>query len=168
MAADNKSMAKFELAPIPPAPRGVPEVEVTFEIDANGMVEVNAKDLRTGRAQGVKVVASSGLTAEEVERIIEEASQYQESDVKRKELAELKNSAEALLYTSERAVQECAELVEAEVLEAVSQDIAGLRALIDGDGDAVAIRDGLQQLELSAYRIAESMYGADYGTPDDA
>lgn len=168
MAADNKSMAKFELAPIPPAPRGVPEVEVTFEIDANGMVEVNAKDLRTGRAQGVKVVASSGLSAEEVERIIAEASQYQESDVKRKELAELKNSAEALLYTSERAVQECAEIVDAEVLEAVSVDIAGLRALIDGDGDAVAIRDGLQQLELSAYRIAESMYGADYGTPEDA
>jgi molecular chaperone DnaK len=159
MAADNKTLAKFELAPIPPAPRGVPEIEVAFDIDANGMVEVSAKDLRTGRSQSVRVVASSGLSAEQIEQILVDADRYRDSDVKRKELAELKNGAEALLYTSEKAVEECAELVSEEVLEAVRQDIAVLRELLAGEGDAIAIREALQQLELSAYRIAESMYG---------
>jgi molecular chaperone DnaK len=159
MAADNKTLAKFELAPIPPAPRGVPEIEVSFDIDANGMVEVSAKDLRTGRQQSVRVVASSGLSAEQIDQILADAERYRDSDVKRKELAELKNSAEALLYTSEKAVEECAELVSAEVLDAVRNDIAVLRDLLAGEGDAIAIREALQQLELSAYRIAESMYG---------
>ncbi|MCB9612694.1 MAG: molecular chaperone DnaK [Sandaracinus sp.] len=159
MAADNKTLAKFELAPIPPAPRGVPEIEVAFDIDANGMVEVSAKDLRTGRSQSVRVVASSGLSSEQIDQILADAERYKDSDVKRKELAELKNSAEALLYTSEKAVEECAELVSVEVLDAVRNDIAVLRELLAGEGDAIAIRDALQQLELSAYRIAESMYG---------
>ncbi|MCU0672957.1 MAG: molecular chaperone DnaK [Myxococcota bacterium] len=159
MSADNKTLAKFELAPIPPAPRGVPEIEVSFDIDANGMVEVSAKDLRTGRQQSVRVVASSGLSAEQIDQILVDAERYRDSDVKRKELAELKNSAEALLYTSEKAVEECAELVSAEVLDAVRNDIAVLRDLLAGEGDAIAIREALQQLELSAYRIAESMYG---------
>ncbi len=159
MAADNKTLAKFELAPIPPAPRGVPEIEVSFDIDANGMVEVSAKDLRTGRQQLVRVVASSGLSPEQIDQILADAERYRDSDVKRKELAELKNSAEALLYTSEKAVEECAELVSAEVLDAVRGDIAVLRDLLAGEGDAIAIREALQQLELSAYRIAESMYG---------
>jgi molecular chaperone DnaK len=159
MSADNKTLAKFELAPIPPAPRGVPEIEVSFDIDANGMVEVSAKDLRTGRQQSVRVVASSGLSAEQIDQILADAERYRDSDVKRKELAELKNSAEALLYTSEKAVEECAELVSAEVLDAVRNDIAVLRDLLAGEGDAIAIREALQQLELSAYRIAESMYG---------
>ncbi|MEC7518249.1 MAG: molecular chaperone DnaK [Myxococcota bacterium] len=158
MAADNKTLAKFELAPIPPAPRGVPEIEVRFEIDADGIVNVSAKDLGSGREQKVRVVASSGLTQEQVDKLVEEAGKYRESDEKRKELAELRNSAEALLYTSERAVEEMAELVDPDVIEAVAQDIAQLRELLGG-GDAIAIREALQQLELSAYRIAESMYG---------
>jgi len=160
MAADNKSLARFELSPIPPAPRGVPEIEVSFDIDANGMVTVTAKDLGTGRSQNIKVVASSGLSNEQIDRIIADAEQYRESDAKRKELAELKNSAEALLYTSERAVEECAELVPAEVLEEVSADIQRLKDLCAGEGDAIAIRDALQALEMSAYKIAESMYGS--------
>lgn len=160
MSADNKSLAKFELAPIPPAPRGVPEIEVSFDIDANGMVDVHAKDLRTGREQRVRVVASSGLTAEQIDEIIADSEKYRESDTKRKELAELKNSAEALLYTSVRAVEECAEFVPEEVIKEVQGDIDALRGLIDGEGDAVAIREGLQALELSAYKIAEAMYGS--------
>ncbi len=158
MAADNKTLAKFELAPIPPAPRGVPEIEVKFEIDADGIVHVSAKDIRTGREQKVRVVASSGLTQEQVDGLVQDADRYRESDQKRKELAELRNSAEALLYTSERAVEECAELVPKDVIDAVSKDIGTLRGLLEG-GDAIAIREALQQLELSAYRIAESMYG---------
>jgi len=158
MAADNKTLAKFELAPIPPAPRGVPQVDVTFDIDANGIVNVSAKDLGTGKEQSVRLVASSGLTPGQIEKIITEAEQYQRSDVRRKELAELKNSAEALLYTSEKAVEECAEIVSAEILDQVRADIQNLRGLLDA-GDAIAIKEGLSQLELSAYRIAESMYG---------
>lgn len=161
MAADNTTLAKFELAPILPAPREVPEIEVSFDIDANGMVEVTARDLRSGKVQSIRVVASSGLTAEELDRIIAESDQHKESDIKRKELAELRNSAQGLLYTSEQAATECADLVDAEIIEQVQADAKHLRDLIEGDGDAIAIRDALQSLELSAYRIAESMYSED-------
>ena len=159
MSADNKTLAQFELAPIPPAPRGVPQIEVAFDIDANGIVNVSAKDLGTGKEQTVRIVASSGLTQEQIDQIITDAGEYRQSDEKRKELAELRNSAEALLYTSERACEECAELVEGEIIDTVKTDIDALRSLIDGSGDAISIKEALQQLELSAYRIAESMYG---------
>jgi molecular chaperone DnaK len=168
MAADNKSLAKFELAPIPPAPRGVPQIEVSFDIDADGILHVKAKDLGTGKEQSVRVVASSGLTKDQIDRMVGEASQYRKIDEKRKELAELKNSAEALLYTSEKAVDECADLVAPEILDAVRADIKTLRALIDGEGDALAIKEALSQLELSAYRIAESMYGSAGGNETGA
>jgi molecular chaperone DnaK len=159
MAADNKSLAKFELAPIPPAPRGVPEIEVQFHIDADGILSVSAKDLRTGREQKMRVVASSGLTKEQIDRLVQDAERFKQSDAKRKELAELRNAAAALLYTSERAVTECADLVDAAILEAVKRDIDALKATLES-GDAIAIREALQALELSAYKIAESMYGA--------
>ncbi len=159
MAEDNKSLAKFELAPILPAPRGVPEIEVTFDIDADGVVNVSAKDLGTGREQNIRVVASSGLTEKDIERIIAEAETYKTTDQKRRELAELRNTAEALLYTSERAVAECRELVAEEVVAQVESDIATLKSCVE-EGDAIAIRDALEVLELSAYRIAEAMYGS--------
>lgn len=168
MAADNTTLAKFELAPILPAPREVPEIEVSFDIDANGMVEVTARDLRSGKVQSIRVVASSGLTAEELDRIIAESDQHKESDLKRKELAELRNSAQGLLYTSEQAATECADLVDAEIIEQVQADAKHLRDLIEGDGDAIAIRDALQSLELSAYRIAESMYSEEPPAADPA
>ncbi len=158
MAEDNKSLAKFELAPILPAPRGVPEIEVTFDIDADGVVNVSAKDLGTGREQNIRVVASSGLTEQEIERIIGEADAYKTSDQKRRELAELRNAAEALLYTSERAVAECRELVAEEVVAQVDADVQSLQVCIK-EGDAIAIKDALETLELSAYKIAEAMYG---------
>jgi len=161
MAADNKSLARFELAGIPPAPRGVPEIEVSFEIDANGIVHVTAKDLGTGRAQSVRVVASSGLSADQIEALVDEANEFKESDAKRRELAELRNSAEALLYTSERAVEECVEIVAEEILVEVQHDVDALRGLLEEGGDALSIREALQTLELSAYRIAEAMYGGD-------
>jgi molecular chaperone DnaK len=159
MAGDNKSLAQFELSPIPPAPRGVPQVEVRFDIDADGIVHVSAKDLGTGREQKVRVVASSGLTRDQIDNIVQDADRYKQSDAKRKELAELRQSAEALLYTSERAVTEFVDIATPELLEGVKADIAQLRATIDG-GDAIAIREALQKLELSAYKMAESMYGS--------
>jgi molecular chaperone DnaK len=158
MSEDNKSLAKFELAPILPAPRGVPEIEVTFDIDADGVVNVSAKDLGTGREQNIRVVASSGLTEQDIDRIIGEAEAYKTTDQKRRELAELRNAAEALLYTSERAVAECRELVAEDVVAQVEADIEALHVCID-EGDAIAIKDALETLELSAYKIAEAMYG---------
>jgi molecular chaperone DnaK len=159
MAADNRTLAKFELSPLPPAPRGVPEIEVTFELDANGIMNVNAIDQRTGRQQRVRVVAAGGLTTEQVGQIIGDADRFKDSDKKRKELAELKNSADALLYTSERAVTECIDLVPAAVLEEVKLDVAALKEQL-AKQDAAAIREALQRLEISAYKIAESMYGS--------
>lgn len=159
MAADNKTLAKFELSPIPPAPRGVPQIEVSFDIDVNGIVNVSAKDLGSGREQTVKVVASSGLSQDQIANIIKESDSFKNSDEKRKELAELRNSAEALLYTSERAADECAEFVSPEVITAVKKSASDLRSLIEGSGDAISIREALKDLELMAYRIAESMYG---------
>ena len=159
MADDNKSLAKFELAPILPAPRGVPEIEVTFDIDADGVVNVSAKDLGTSREQNIRVVASSGLSEEDIERIIGEADAYKTTDEKRRELAELRNAAEALLYTSERAVAECREMVAEDILAQVEADIESLHVCVD-EGDAIAIKDALETLELSAYKIAEAMYGS--------
>jgi molecular chaperone DnaK len=159
MAADNRTLSKFELAPIPPAPRGVPEIEVTFEIDPNGIMNVSAIDIRTGKQQRVRVVASSGLTAEQVDQLVTDAERFKDTDKRRRELAELSNSADALLYTTERAVVDCAELVPAAVLDEVKVDIGTLKDLLAAGKDPPAIREALQRLEVSAYKIAESMYG---------
>ncbi len=163
MSADNRTLAKFELSPIPPAPRGVPEIDVTFEIDADGIMNVSAIDRGTGKQQTVRVVASSGLTKEQVDQLVTDADKFKDSDKKRKDLAEIKNSAEALLYTSERAVTECADLVPADVLAQVKVDAQALRGLVEGTGDMISIREALQRLEVSAYKIAESMYGSKDG-----
>jgi molecular chaperone DnaK len=168
MAGDNKSLARFELTGIPPAPRGVPQIEVNFDIDAEGILHVSARDLGTKRAQKVSVVPSSGLTEQEINQIVGQADQFRQSDEKRRELAELKNNAEGLLYTSERACDECAEIVSADIIKQVRDDIAYLRGLISGSGDAISIRDALQQLEQSAYKIAEAMYGSAEAAPGDA
>jgi molecular chaperone DnaK len=159
MAKDNKTLAKFELAPIPPAPRGVPEIEVTFEIDANGIMHVNAVDRGTNKQQTVRVVASSGLSSDEVDRLVADAERFKDADKRRRDLAELKNSADALLYTSERAATECVDLVPATVVAQVTEDIAVLKELLESSQDVPAIREALQKLEVSAYKIAESMYG---------
>jgi molecular chaperone DnaK len=167
MARDNKTLAKFELSPIPPAPRGVPEIEVTFEIDANGIMNVNAIDRGTGKQQTVRVVASSGLSQDQVDKLVADAEQFKDDDRRRRELAELKNSADALLYTSERAASECADLVPAPVIEQVKLDIEKLKELLAASEDAGAIREALQRLEISAYKIAESMYGGEIAGNDE-
>jgi molecular chaperone DnaK len=133
---------------------------VTFEIDANGIMNVAAIDKGTGKQQNVRVVASSGLSKDQVDKLVNDAEKFKDSDKKRRELAELKNSADALLYTSERAATECADLVPAPVIEQVKTDIAALRGLLGGSEDTGAIREALQRLEVSAYKIAESMYGS--------
>src|SRR5690606_15969896 len=112
MAADNKTLARFELVSIPPAPRGVPQIEVSFDIDANGMVHVAARDLGTGKQQTVRVVSNSGLSEEDIVRMIEDAKSHASDDKAKRELAELKNQAEGLIYTTERSLEEYASMLE--------------------------------------------------------
>jgi molecular chaperone DnaK len=163
MATDNRSLYHFELAGIPPAPRGVPKIEVVFEIDANGILSVLATDMATKKSKDVRIVAGSGLSQSDVDRLVAEAVESKQDDVRRRELAELRSNAEALLFTSENAVKEYGELVAEDLRETLAQDIANLRAAIDGGADVQDLRSFYAALESSAYRIAEVMYGSAEG-----
>jgi molecular chaperone DnaK len=157
MAADNKTLARFELVGIPPAPRGVPQIEVTFDVDANGLVHVSAKDLGTGKQQQIRITASSGLSEDEIQRMIKDAEHHKVDDVKKKELADLKNNAEGLIYTTEKSVEEYASALKAEDLAEIHADLEALKAILGGT-DPAAIKDALSRLEGSAYRIADAIY----------
>ncbi len=163
MSADNRSLARFELTGIPPAPRGVPKIQVTFKIDANGIVSVEAKDLGTGRGQSINVTPSSGLSQDDVERLVAEAEKHRAGDVLRRELAELRNQAETLLYTTEAAIEGYKDLVSADVLESLKGDASLLRQHLDSGGDIEAVRAAYQKLEATTFSIAESLYGAPEG-----
>jgi molecular chaperone DnaK len=157
MAADNKTLARFELVGIPPAPRGVPQIEVTFDIDANGIVHVSAKDLGTGKTQQVRVVSNSGLSEQEIQRMISDAQSHATDDKKKKELADLKNNADGLIYTTEKSIEEYASLLTEKDREEIRVDLAALKKVLDS-GDPVKIKESLQRLEGSAYRIADAIY----------
>jgi molecular chaperone DnaK len=157
MAADNKTLARFELVGIPPAPRGVPQIEVAFDIDANGIVHVSAKDLGTGKQQSIRIVASSGLTEAEIQRMVAEAEQHKGSDKKKKELADLKNNAEGLIYTTEKALEEYATLLPPKDMAEIKSDLEALQAVV-GSEDLPKIKAAHQRLEGSAYRIADALY----------
>jgi molecular chaperone DnaK len=159
MSGDNRSLARFELTGIPPAPRGVPKVQVTFRVDGNGILSVEAKDLGTGRLHNVRITPTSGLSTEDIDRLVGEASKFAASDSLRRELAELKNQAETLVYTTEQALEGYADLLDAVVLEDVRSQVVTLRKLLEGAGDLTALRDAYQRLEGAAFKIAESMYG---------
>jgi len=159
MAADNTTLAKFELTGIPPAARGVPQIQVTFDIDANGIVSVSARDLGTGKEQTVQVTAGSGLKEKDIDRIVAEAEDLRQQDEKRRELAEAKVNCESLIYTSERAVEEYGDVVSAEDLELIQEDVIALKeALESPEPDLETIQQLKEQLEVSAFRIAEAMY----------
>jgi molecular chaperone DnaK len=157
MAVDNKSLATFELVGIPPAPRGVPRIEVAFDIDANGILTVSARDLGTGRQQSVNVMPSSGLSQHEIETIMGDAAAAVEDDKTRKELALAKNKAESLLYTSQRALTEFGEMLSPEERGALEADLAACRAAVDGGGLG-DVEESLVRLEASAQRIGEIIY----------
>jgi molecular chaperone DnaK len=162
MAADNKTLGRFELVGIPPAPRGVPQIEVSFEIDANGIVHVSAKDLGTGKQQQIRITASSGLTEEEIQRMVEDAEANRADDVKKKELADLRNNAEGLIYTTEKSLEEYASALKAEDVAEIRSDLEALKGILAA-GDAGAIKEGLTRLEGSAYRIADAIYAQQGG-----
>jgi len=162
MAADNKTLARFELVGIPPAPRGVPQIEVAFDIDANGIVHVSAKDLGTGKQQSIRIVASSGLTEQEIQKMIADAEQHKSSDKKKKELADLKNSADGLTDTTEKALEEYATLLPAKDMAEIRSDLEALKAVAGGE-DLPRIKSAVQRLEGSAYRIADALYSSGDG-----
>jgi molecular chaperone DnaK len=159
MAADNRSLAQFELTGIPPAPRGVPKIQVTFRIDANGILSVEAKDLGTGRTQAVSVTPTSGLAQAEIDRLVQEGEKYKESDELRRDLAEMRNQAETLLYTTEQALEGYADLLQPAQLERVRGEVVGLRKMLEGGATLEALRAAYSQLETVTFELAESMYG---------
>jgi molecular chaperone DnaK len=159
MAADNRSLAHFDLTGIPPAPRGVPKIQVTFRVDANGILSVEARDLGTGRSQAISVTPTSGLNQAEIERLVSEGEKFRETDELRRDLAELRNQAETLLYTTEQALEGYGDLLSAEKIDGVRADVQTLRRMLEGGGDVAAIRDAYARLEAATYEIAEAMYG---------
>ena len=163
MAADNRSLAQFDLTGIPPAPRGVPKIQVTFKIDANGVVSIDAKDLATGRSQNVRVTPTSGLTQEQIGKLVDEGERHKMSDDLRRELADLRNQAETLLYTTEAALEGYRDLVDADTLGQAVQAAGYLRASLEAQADVGTIREAYQSLEATTFALAEKLYGGDAG-----
>ena len=157
MAADNKTLGRFELVGIPPAPRGIPQVEVTFDIDANGIVHVMAKDLGTGKEQSIKITASSGMSKEEIEKAVRDAESHAADDKKRKELVEARNEADTLIYSVEKSVAEYgSKLSDAEKAD-IQKAIEATKAVKDG-GDLEAIKSAVAELAKASHKIAEEIY----------
>ncbi|AEH45073.1 chaperone protein DnaK [Thermodesulfatator indicus DSM 15286] len=157
MAKDNKSIARFELVGIPPAPRGVPQIEVTFDIDADGILNVTAKDLATGKEQSVVVKPSSGLSEEEIQKMIKEAEMHAEEDRRRKELIEARNQADSIIYSVEKSLSELGDKVPEDLRKEVQEKIDNLRKVMEGD-DIEAIRKATEELTQASYRLAEMAY----------
>ena len=159
MAEDNKSLGRFELVGIPPAPRGVPQIEVSFEIDTDGVVHVSAKDLGTGKSQQIRVAASGGLTESEIQGLIAEAQQHASSDQDRRDLVDLRNKADGLIYSTERALEEYAEHVAETDRQAIVAAIEKTRSATDS-GDVSALRGAVDELSSLSYQMTESLYSA--------
>ncbi len=157
MAADNKSLGRFQLVGIPPAPRGVPQIEVTFDIDANGIVHVSAKDLGTGKEQSIKITASSGLTEEEIQKLIREAEIHAEEDRKKRELVDARNNADSLIYTTEKSIKEVGDKLDASTKAEIEQAIERLRKAMEGD-DVNEIKRLTDELTQASHKLAEAMY----------
>ena len=157
MAAGNKTLGRFELVGIPPAPRGVPQIEVTFDIDANGIVNVSAKDTATGKEQSIQITASSGLSKEEIDSLIKDAELHAEDDKKKKELVEARNSADALIYSTEKSMKDLGDKVDDATKGKVEAAIEPLKKAMEGD-DVAEIKRLSEELTQAAHKLAEAMY----------
>ncbi|UCG20363.1 MAG: molecular chaperone DnaK [Deltaproteobacteria bacterium] len=157
MAANNKTLGRFELVGIPPAPRGMPQIEVTFDIDANGIVNVSAKDLGTGKEQSIRITASSGLSEEEIEQAVKEAEMHAEEDKKKRELVEAKNHADSLIYQTEKTLREMGDKVDGATKQNIEEHVQRLKTAMEGD-DAEAIKRGSEELMQASHKVAEAMY----------
>ncbi|MCM8729602.1 molecular chaperone DnaK [Hephaestia sp. GCM10023244] len=157
MAADNKMLGQFDLVGIPPAPRGVPQIEVTFDIDANGIVNVSAKDKGTGKEQQIRIQASGGLSDADIESMVHDAEQFAEEDKKRREAAEAKNNAESLIHTTERELAEHGDKVDAALKGEIEAAIAEAKTAVEG-GDAEAMKDKANALAQVAMKLGQAIY----------
>ncbi|HEV2011944.1 MAG TPA: Hsp70 family protein, partial [Candidatus Limnocylindria bacterium] len=160
LAADNKSLARFILDGIPPSPRGVPQVEVAFDIDANGIVNVRAKDKASGKEQHITITASSGLAKDEVDRLVRDAQAHAEEDRRNRERIETRNEADNLAYQSEKALRDAGDKVPADVKSDVEEKVAAVRDALKTD-DTEKIRSAADALRQSSTKIGEAMYKAD-------
>ena len=160
MAADNKLLGQFDLVGIPPAPRGVPQVEVTFDIDANGIVNVSAKDKATNKEQQIRIQASGGLSDDEIDRMVHDAESHAEEDAKRRELVEARNHAEALIHSTEKNISEHGDKIDESDKTMIEQQIADLRETL-GTEDVEAIKSKMELLGQSAMKLGEAMYKAE-------
>lgn len=159
MAADNKLLGQFDLVGIPPAPRGVPQVEVTFDIDANGIVNVSAKDKGTGKEQQIRIQASGGLSDDDIENMVKDAEAHAEEDKKRKEMVEAKNQAEALVHSTEQSLKEHGDKVDDETRGAIETALADLKTALEGD-DQDDIKAKTETLAQTSLKLGEEIYKA--------
>ncbi|MCH8180187.1 MAG: molecular chaperone DnaK [Proteobacteria bacterium] len=157
MATDNKTLGRFELTGIPAAPRGLPQIEVVFDIDANGIVHVAAKDLGTGRAQNIQITASSGLDDEEIKRMVDEAEKFASEDKAKKDHAELVNQAETLIYTTEKTVSEVGDSISESDRQNVESQMANLKSALEAQ-DHDRIKSGVEELTKAAHSLAQALY----------
>jgi molecular chaperone DnaK len=162
MAADNKMLGQFDLVGLPSAPRGVPQIEVTFDIDANGIVNVQAKDKATGKEQAIRIQASGGLGDSDIQRMVKEAEAHAADDRKRKDLVEAKNHADGLMHTTEKNLKEFGDKVPGEMKAEVERDLQALKSVVEGD-DTAAIKAKTDQLVQSSMKLGEAMYKAQEG-----
>jgi molecular chaperone DnaK len=161
MAADNKMLGQFNLEDIPPAPRGMPQIEVTFDIDANGIVSVSAKDKGTGKTQNITIQASGGLSDEDIEKMVKDAEQNAEADKERREMVEARNQAESLIHSTEKSVEEHGDKVDPTTVEAIELAIAALKDdLEDEKTTADKIKSGIQNVTEAAMKLGEAIYKA--------
>jgi molecular chaperone DnaK len=157
MATDNKTLGNFELTGIPPAPRGVPQIEVTFDIDANGIVHVSAKDLGTGKEQSIRITASSGLSKDEIDKMIREAESHSAEDKKKRELIEAKNQADNLIYSTEKSLKEFGDKIDDSEKKKIEDASAVLKKAMEGS-DADAIKKASEELMQASHKLAEAVY----------
>jgi len=162
MAADNRTLGRFELVGIPPAPRGVPQVEVAFDIDANGIVHVHAKDLGTGKEQSIKITASSGLSEEEIQKLVRDAEAHAEEDKKRKELIEARNQADSMVYSVEKNIKEFGDKIDAAEKAKIEEAITKTKKALEGD-DIDAIKKAQEEMMNVSHKLAEAMYAKTSG-----
>jgi molecular chaperone DnaK len=164
MAADNKLLGQFDLVGIPPSPRGMPQIEVTFDIDANGIVHVSARDKATGKEQAIKIQASGGLSDADIDQMVKDAEAHASEDKERKAAIELKNQSESLIHTTEKNLKEHGDKIPAQDKEKIESDITDLKAALEKGGKA-DIEPKLQALTQSAMKLGEALYKAEQEKP---
>ncbi len=157
MSSDNMTLGRFELTGIPPAPRGLPQIEVSFDIDANGIVNVSAKDLGTGKEQTIRITASSGLSESEIQRLIKEAESHADEDKKKLELIEVRNHADSLIYATEKSLSDLGDKVDADLRADIEGKSTALKSAMDND-NIDSIKSAMDELSKASHKLAEQLY----------